>query len=66
MSNPGILTVGEIARKLDCPVHRVQYLITSRNIKPIQRVGGYRIFSNDILEKLRDENKKRKGVLCAS
>lgn len=61
MTDSEILTVGDIARKLNCPIHRIQYLIASRNIKPIQYVGGYRVFSNDILEKLRDENKKQKS-----
>ena len=52
------LTVGEIAKRLDCPIHKVEYLISSRNINPVERAGNLRIFANDVVEILRDEIKQ--------
>ncbi len=43
---PAAPTVGEIARRLGEPLHRVQYVIRSRNIKPAVRAGNLRIFSD--------------------
>ena len=44
------LTVGEIARRLGYPLHRVQYVIRSRNIEPQQRAGNARVFSESDLQ----------------
>jgi hypothetical protein len=38
-------TVGEIARRLGQPVHRVEYLIKARGIQPCGRAGNCRVFS---------------------
>jgi DNA-binding transcriptional MerR regulator len=38
-------TVGEIARRLGVPVHRVEYLIRFRNIRPAGRAGNCRIYT---------------------
>ena len=65
MSEIKLLTVGEIARQLNCPLHRVLYLIQSRQIKPLQRAGHLRIFGSDVVEALREElssNKTGPGV----
>lgn len=40
-----MLTVGEIARRLGVPVHRVLYVIRSRAIRPACRAGNARVFS---------------------
>lgn len=47
MSNnvPSSPTVGEIARRLAVPIHRVEYVIRSRNLKPASRAGNLRVFS---------------------
>ena len=37
-------TPGEIARLANVSEHRVQYLIRSRNLKPIGRAGHIRVF----------------------
>jgi DNA-binding transcriptional MerR regulator len=42
---PPVPTVGEIARRLGVPVHRVVYVIESRGIRPAGRAGTARIFS---------------------
>ena len=38
-------TVGEIARRLGVPVHRVEYVILTRGIEAQGRAGNARIFS---------------------
>lgn len=38
-------TVGEIARRLRVPLHRVEYVIMSRHLQPCGRAGNARIFS---------------------
>ena len=47
MSNPipTVPTVGEIGRRLDEPVWRIEYLINSRNIQPAGRAGNARVFN---------------------
>ena len=42
---PQALTVGEIARRLGCPVHRIEYLIRSRGMRPSYRAGNARVFT---------------------
>jgi len=38
-------TVGEIARRLAVPIHRVEYVIRTRNLAPVSRAGNCRVFS---------------------
>lgn len=52
------LTVGVIADKLGCPIHRVEYLIRSRGIQPVQRAGNFRVFSQEALSLLQKEQDK--------
>lgn len=42
---PIMPTVGEIARRLQQPVHRVEYVIRSRSIRPAGVAGNARIFA---------------------
>ncbi|MDZ4687104.1 MAG: hypothetical protein SH850_18665 [Planctomycetaceae bacterium] len=45
MSEPeSLLTVGEIARRLGQPLHRVEYVIRTRNIPPTGWAGHARVF----------------------
>ena len=44
------LTVGEIARRLKCPIHRIEYVIDSRGLKPTAWAGHARIFSESDLQ----------------
>jgi hypothetical protein len=39
------LTVGEIAARLGQPVHRIEYIIDSRGLRPTAWAGHARIFS---------------------
>ena len=38
-------TIGEIARRLGVAVHRVEYVVRTRNIHPVSRAGNLRVFS---------------------
>lgn len=53
-----LLTVGEIAKQLDCPIHKVEYIIMSRGIKPVQLAGRFRVFDDGALERIRSEVEK--------
>lgn len=45
MSEPDtLLTVGEIARRLGKPLHRVEYVIRTRNVRPAGWAGHARVF----------------------
>ncbi len=48
MSNAlaAVPTVGEIARRLGEPVHRVEYIIRARGIRPSGRAGNCRVFTD--------------------
>jgi len=48
-------TVGVIASRLGLPVHRVEYLIRARGIKPIGRAGTARIFSEEAVQAIAAE-----------
>ena len=62
MDEKKLLTVGEIAKRLDCPIHKILYLIETRQIKPIQRAGCLRIFNDEVLEILRAELQRKSTV----
>ena len=52
---PTVPTVGEIARRLDEPVHRIEYLIRSRNIQPSGRAGNVRVFTDADVQRIAAE-----------
>jgi hypothetical protein len=60
-------TVGEISRRLDEPIHRIDYVIRTRNIKPIGRAGNANIYAESdvsfIASELRriDEERQEAG-----
>lgn len=43
-------TVGAIAEHFGVPVHRVEYVVTSRRLEPQSRAGVLRIFSVEDVE----------------
>lgn len=51
-SLPSAATVGEIARRNNAPVHRVEYLIRSRDIWPIGRAGNARLFAESDADRI--------------
>ena len=62
-SVPVVPTVGEIARRLGEPVHRIEYVIRTRQILPNGRAGNVRIFTDadvsDIAAELRRIDEQR-------
>ena len=59
-------TVGEIARRLGVPLHRVEYVIRSRNLHPCGLAGHARVFTEadvgHIAGELRRMDEDRQGV----
>jgi len=52
---PSIPTIGEIARRLGIPVHRVEYLIRARGIRPCGWAGNARVFSEEDVQRIAAE-----------
>lgn len=50
-----LLTVGEIARRLGQPLHRIEYVIRSRNIRPAGWAGHARVFRDADLTRIASE-----------
>jgi len=49
------LTIGVIAKSLNCPLHKIEYLIRARSIQPVERAGHLRIFAPEVVNVLRKE-----------
>jgi len=41
-----LYSVGEAARRINQPIHRVEYFIASKGIPPTQRAGGRRLYDD--------------------
>ncbi|NQU20609.1 MAG: hypothetical protein HQ567_04950 [Candidatus Nealsonbacteria bacterium] len=54
-SVPVANTVGEIARRLEEQVHRIEYVIRSRDIQPESWAGNARIFSEADVQYIQSE-----------
>ena len=64
-SVPAAPTVGEIARRLGEPVHRIEYVIRTRELKPVSRAGHAGIFSEGDVQYIASELRRideEKGV----
>jgi hypothetical protein len=65
-STTTVPTVGEIARRLAEPLHRIEYVIRSRSIQPASRAGNVRIFAEAdvafIADELRQIAARQQGV----
>lgn len=64
-TTPAALTVGEISKRLNVALHRVEYVIKSRDIKPVSVAGVARIFRESdvdfIAAELRRIDEEREG-----
>ncbi len=58
-----LLTVGEIARRLDEKIHRVEYVIRSRQIPAVGWAGHARVFSPASLERIASELRRMEACL---
>ena len=66
---PSLPTVGEIARRLHVPLHRVEYVLRSREVQPAGRAGNALVYSEaDVAyvasELRRIEDKRRPEGVC--
>ncbi|EMI43791.1 hypothetical protein [Rhodopirellula sp. SWK7] len=52
---PLLLTVGEIARRLNTKIHRIEYIIRSRKIEATGWAGHARVFSQASLDHIASE-----------
>lgn len=50
-----VLTLGDIARELGEPEHRVKHIINSRRIEPVRRIGIIRLFPATAVGAVRQE-----------
>ena len=52
---PNLPTVGEIVRRTGAPIHRIEYIVRTRNIQPSGRAGHVRIFTEADVELIASE-----------
>jgi hypothetical protein len=57
-----LVTVGDIARRLGVPTHRVQYVILRDGIKAAGRAGVLRLFDTEAVERIAAALREDKGV----
>ncbi len=50
-----LMTIGQIARLLQQPVHRIAYVIRSRQIRESARAGHFRVFDLSAVGRIRQE-----------
>jgi hypothetical protein len=64
------LTVGEVVKKLDCPIWRVQWLLRTCDVKPIGRAGVLRLYEPNVMDVLQKEldsiQKRRDSMGCTT
>jgi hypothetical protein len=48
-------TVGEIARRLGKPIHRIEYVLRTRNIRPSGLAGNCRVYADEDVERIAAE-----------
>ena len=58
---PQMPTVGVIARRFDEPVHRIEYIIESRDIRPAGLAGNARVFSEAAVARIAGEPRRNDG-----
>jgi DNA-binding transcriptional MerR regulator len=57
-----LLTVGDLVKLTGLPIHKVEYLLSSRNITPTQRAGRFRLYGPDTVERIKCEVQKMSGA----
>ena len=48
-----LLTLGQLAERLDVSTHRLKYAIDTYHIKPVMRVGIIRVWSEDDVPRIK-------------
>ena len=54
-SIPTVFSVGDIAQRCHAPVHRVLYVIRTRDVRPTGKVGNHRFFTLADAERISSE-----------
>ena len=52
---PAAPTIGAIAKRYRVPLHRVEYVIRARGIRPASLAGNVRVFSEDDVDRIGNE-----------
>lgn len=55
-----LLSIGELVSELGVPLHRIQYLLRSRGLKPTARAGNAFVYGPDTLARLQAELERRR------
>lgn len=67
-SVPSLPTVGEIARRLSAPLHKVEYVLRSREVQPAGRAGNALVYSDAdvafVASELRRIEEERQSSRC--
>lgn len=64
VSAPTMPTIGEIARRLGQPIHRIEYVIRARHIRPCGWAGNARVFPEDAVEAIAAELRRIADAKC--
>ena len=54
-SAPSMPTIGEIARRLGATIHRIEYVIRARGIRPCGWAGNARVFDEEAVKAIATE-----------
>ncbi len=57
-SSAQIASLGEISRQLHVPIHRVEYVVRTRNIEPTLIAGGRHFYSESSIQRIGNEIKR--------
>jgi hypothetical protein len=52
---PQLLTLGVIADRCNEPIHRIEYVLRTRNIRPVGVAGRSRVYTEQDLERIVEE-----------
>ena len=55
-------SVGDIVRETGEPLHRITYILRTRHIVPVARVGNHRAFSDEQLALIASELQRTKAA----
>ncbi|GMU23387.1 MAG: hypothetical protein AMXMBFR13_34650 [Phycisphaerae bacterium] len=50
-----LTTIGRIASRLNAPLHKIRYIIQSRDIRPIAKVGALRVWDESAVQRIAHE-----------
>lgn len=55
---PDLYTLGQISTQTGLPMHTVRYIVESRKIEPVGRIGGKRVFDDAAVEAVKRAGEK--------